>query len=62
LNPNAQAHAIDKENGDTLWWDTILMEMKNVHPAFEKWEKTKSELPICYQRIKCQFVTCDKWQ
>ena len=26
---------IDQENGDTLWWDVIMQEMKNVQPAFE---------------------------
>ena len=26
----AQAQAIDKENGNTLWWDAIVMEMRNV--------------------------------
>ena len=24
---------IDKENGDTLWWDAIMKEMKNVRPT-----------------------------
>jgi hypothetical protein len=43
----AQAQQIDKENGDTLWWDAFLMEMCNVCPAFKKWEKTE---------IKCHFV------
>ena len=52
----AQAQEIDKENGDTLWWDAILMEMRNVRPAFEKWEKNESELPVGYQEIKCHFV------
>jgi hypothetical protein len=52
----AQAQAIDKENGDTLWWDSIVMEMKNVRPAFERWEKTEGELPVGYQKIKCHFV------
>ena len=35
----AQAQVIDKENGDTLWWDAIVMEMKNVCPAFKKYEE-----------------------
>ena len=37
---------IDKENGNTLWWDTIMKEMKNVRPTFEVWEKPKEDLPI----------------
>ena len=51
----AQAQAIDKENGDTLWWDAIVMEMQNVCPTFERWEKKESNL-IGYQKIKCHFV------
>jgi hypothetical protein len=50
----AQAHAIDRENGDTLWWDVIVMEMKNIRPAFEKYEKKESDL-IGYQKISCHF-------
>jgi hypothetical protein len=30
--------------------------MKNVCPAFEKWEKSESDLPVGYQKIKCHFV------
>jgi hypothetical protein len=36
-----QALAFDKENGNTLWWDAICKEMKNVRPGFEKWEKAE---------------------
>ena len=51
----AQAQAIDKENGNTLWWDAIVMEMKNVQPAFKKYEKEENNL-IGYQKIKCHFI------
>jgi hypothetical protein len=34
----AEAKAFEQENGDTLWWDAICKEMKNVRPAFEVWE------------------------
>ena len=51
----AQAQAIDKENGNTLWWDAIVMEMRNVRPAFEKYEKSERDL-VGYQRISCHFV------
>ena len=30
-----EAVYIDQENGDTLWWDDIMQEMKKVRPAFE---------------------------
>ena len=47
---------IDKENGDTLWWDAIMKEMKNVRPAFEVFEKHKEDIPIGYQQIKCHMT------
>jgi hypothetical protein len=31
-----EAKRIDAENGDTLWWDAICKEMKNVRIAFEE--------------------------
>jgi hypothetical protein len=31
-----EALAIDKHNSNTLWWDAICKEMKNMQPAFEK--------------------------
>ena len=51
-----QAIAIDKQNGNSLWWDAICTEMKNVRPAFEMWEQDEKELPPGYQRIKCHFI------
>ena len=32
-----EALAIDKENGNTLWYSAIQKEMKNVRVAFEAW-------------------------
>jgi hypothetical protein len=52
----AKALQFDKENGDTYWWDAICLEMRNVRPAFEKWEKRENELPPGYQKIKCNFI------
>jgi hypothetical protein len=51
-----EAKRFDEENGDTLWWDAICKEMKNVRPAFEVWEKDVSELPPGYQKITCHMV------
>jgi hypothetical protein len=34
-----EAKAFDEENGNTLWWDAICKETKNVRPTFEFWEK-----------------------
>ena len=44
-----EAIDIDKENRDTLWWDAILQEMKNVRPAFEAYKGNKEYLPPGYQ-------------
>jgi hypothetical protein len=51
-----QAILFDKENGDTLWWDAIKKEMKNVRPAFEVWEKDIKDLPVGYQEITCHMI------
>jgi hypothetical protein len=51
-----QAILFDKENGNTLWWDAICKEMKNVRPAFEVWEKDLSDLPVGYQEITCHMI------
>ena len=51
-----EAIAIDKQNGNTLWWDAICKEMRNVRPAFEKWEQKEGELPPAFQKIKCHFI------
>ena len=51
-----QAKQFDTENGNTLWWDAIQMEMKNVRVAFEEFEGTKDELPPGYQFMKCHMI------
>ena len=52
----SQAIAIDKKNGNTLWWDAIVKEMKNVRPAFDPFEGKESDIPIGYQRIDCHMI------
>ena len=47
---------LDKENGDTLWWDSICLEMKNIRVAFEEYDDDPSELPPGYQEIKCHMI------
>ena len=39
-----EAKKIDAINGNTLWWDAIMLEMKNVRPAFEKHEGDSKDL------------------
>jgi Reverse transcriptase (RNA-dependent DNA polymerase) len=51
-----EAKAIDLENGDTLWWDAICKEMRNVRPAFETWDKSVEEIPVGYQQVRCHLI------
>ena len=51
-----EALAFDKENGDTLWWDAICTEMKNILPAFEEWNKPLSDMPIGYQEVRFHLI------
>ena len=46
---------IDTDNDNTLWWDAIMLKMKNVRPAFEVYKSKKKDL-IGYQGNKCYFV------
>ena len=48
-----EAKCLDQENGDTLWWEAICNEMRNIRPAFEVWEKVIERIPPGYQQIKC---------
>lgn len=51
-----EAKRFDQENGNTLWWDSIVKEMKNVRIAFEIWEGEESDIPPGYQKIKCHMI------
>ena len=46
-----EARAIDRENGNTLWWDAICEEMKNVRVAFEEFPGTG--VPVGHKKIDC---------
>ena len=58
-----EAQDLDTQNGNTLWWDAICKEMKNVMVAFEKYEgllhhdgsvdelKSKG-----YQHVDCHMI------
>ena len=47
---------IDAKCGNTLWWDAVCKEMKNVRPAFEVFEGGIEQLPSRYQEIKCHKI------
>ena len=51
-----EARKIDEQNGDTLWWDAICMEMKNVRPAFEVFEGSEDDIPKDYQFMRCHMI------
>ena len=55
-----EAKDLDTQSGNTLWWDAICKEMKNVRPAFEPWEKDVSQIPPGSQQIKCHMIFEEK--
>ena len=50
----AKAKRLDEDNGDTLWWDAICNEIKNVRITFKDFEGDKI-LPG-YQEIQCHMI------
>ena len=50
-----EAIEIDRMNQNHLWWESIMLEMKNVRPAFEKFEGDVDNL-VGYQEIKCHMI------
>ena len=51
-----EAIAIDRKKGDTLWWDIICKEIKNVRIAFEEFEGDKDDIPPRYQFVNCHMI------
>ena len=53
---------LDKENGNTLWYDAIQKEMKNVRVAFQVWEEgdvddaKRGQKLVGYQQIRCHMI------
>ena len=50
-----EAIAIDKDNGNTLWWDSICKEMKNVRIAFEEFDGDVSKL-VGYKKLGVHVI------
>ena len=50
-----EAIQFDSENGNTLWWDALMAEMKNVRPAFEVYEGKEKDL-VGYQKVDCHII------
>ena len=51
-----QARDEDRRNGNTLWWDAICKEMRNVRVAFEVYEGKIEDLPQGYQEVDCHMI------
>jgi hypothetical protein len=51
----AEAYALDKKNGNTLWADSITKEMKNVRIAF-KILADGEKVPIGFQCMRCHMI------
>ena len=51
-----EALKLDKENGNTLWYDAITKEIKNVRIAFEEWKGNENKIPPGYQKIKHHII------
>ena len=51
-----EAIEIDQENGNTLWWDALMLEMKNVRPAFEVFDGSMDKIPIGFTQIECHVI------
>jgi hypothetical protein len=51
----AEAYALDKKNGNTLWADSIAKEMMNVRIAF-KILASGDKVPIGFQRMRCHMI------
>src|SRR5205823_5524778 len=43
-----EAIRLNEQNGDTLWWDLICTEMKNVSIAFEEFDGNETDIPPGY--------------
>ena len=51
----AEASALDKKNGNTLWANSIAKEMKNMRIAF-KILANGDKVPIGFQRMQCHMI------
>ena len=51
-----EAQKLDDLNGNTLWWEAICKEMKNVLIAFEEFDGNIDSLPPGYQHVDCHII------
>ena len=48
---------LDEKNGNTLWWDAICKEMKNVRVAFDVFEGEEKDILPGFQEVKCHMIS-----
>lgn len=51
-----EARKLDSDNGNTLWWDAIMLEMKNVRIAFEEFDGEERDIPPGFQEVNCHLI------
>ena len=51
-----EAIAIYSQKGDTLWWDEIFKEMKNVCITFLELEGEKEDIPPGYMFVNFHMI------
>ena len=51
-----EARDFDRDNGNTLWWDAIMLEMKNVRIAFEEFDGKEEDIPSGFQEVRCHLI------
>ena len=47
---------MDIANKNTLWWDAIMTEMKNVRIAFEEFDGKEEDIPAGFQHIDYHLI------
>ena len=50
-----EAKRFDDENGNTLWMDAIMLEMRNVRIVFEQYDGDIKDL-VGYTSINCHLI------
>ena len=47
---------LDEKNGNTLWWDAICKDMKNIRIAFGVFEEEEKHILPGFQEVKCYMI------
>ena len=50
-----EAIGIDGKNGNHLWWESLIKEMKNVRCAFDVYKGKREDL-VGYGKVWCHIV------